>query len=295
MRRGPFPPPEPEVSIRELSVDDETDGRAYLKIEPLNAPALVYETGDAEPTHSSSPVPTPTRFEATGLRYNFRAIDPDHTARISSVREWKARLRLKYQLHNRGDHYEVELIALPKANGVQIRYTTDGSSPTSAGHAIYDGLIRVPAACRVVCAMAVANAYDLYSEPIRIQIPQKGEETRAVEPQIPAKLRLQQRYDDNGAVWNFIEQLDKVAGVTVNDISLTAESANGQQHVEFMGSADNGYDAKALKALADRLVETAGEGALRMQVSTFSFATGQGLLDWLRANKLPFEQHRVTQ
>lgn len=295
VRRGPFPPPEPEVAIRELAVDDETDGRTYLKIEPLHAPAVVYETGDAEPTHSSSPVPTPSRFEATGLRYRFRAIDPDDTARVSGVREWKPQLRLKYQLHPRDDHYELELKALPKANGIQIRYTTDGSSPTSAGHAIYDGPIRVPAGCRVVCAMAVANAYDLNSEQIRVQIPQKGEETRTVDPQIPAKFRLQQRFDDNGAVWNFIEQLGKTPGVTVNDISLTAESANGQQHVEFMGSADAGYDASALKALADRLVETAGDGALRMQVSTFNFATGQGLLDWLRANKLPFEQHRVTQ
>ncbi len=295
VRRGPFPPPEPDVAIRELSVDDESDGRAYLKIEPLHAPALVYETGDAEPTHSSSPVPTPSRFEATGLRYSFRAIDPDDTARVSGVREWKATLRLKYQLHNRGDHYEVELVALPKANGIQIRYTTDGSSPTSAGHAVYDGPIRVPASCRVVCAMAVADSYTLNSEQIRIPIPQKGEETRTVDPKIPARLKLQQKLDDTGEVWNFIEQLGKHAGTTVNDITITAESANGQQHVEFIGSADAGYDATALKTLADRLVETAGEGALRMQVSTFNFATGQGLLDWLRANKLPFEQHRVTQ
>ncbi len=295
VRRGPFPPPEPDVVIRVLSVDDENDGRTYLKIEPLHAPAVVYETGDAEPTQSSSPVPTPSRFEATGLRYRFRAVDPDDTARISGVREWKPQLRLKYQLHTRDDHYELEFKAFPKANGIQIRYTTDGSSPTSAGNAAYDGPIRVPAGCRVVCAVAVANAYDLYSEQIRVPIPQPGEETRTVDPKIPAKLKLQQKFDDNGAVWNFIEQLGKAPGVTVNDISLTAESANGQQHVEFMGSADAGYDASALKALADRLVETAGEGPLRMQVSTFNFATGQGLLDWLRANRLPFEQHRVTQ
>jgi hypothetical protein len=295
VRRGPFPPPEPDVAIRELAVDDENDGRAYLKIEPLHAPSVVYETGEAEPTHASSPVPTPSRFEATGLRYNFRAIDPEDFARVSSVREWKARLRLKYQLHQRDDHYELELKVLPKANGTQIRYTTDGSSPTSAGHAIYDGPIRIPNNCRVVCAMAVADVYDLNSEQIRVQIPQKGEETRTVDPQIPATLKFQQKFDDTGVVWNFIEQLGKTSGVTVNDISLTAESANGQQHVEFIGAADAGYDADALKSLAERLVETAGEGALRMQVSTFNFATGQGLLDWLRANKLPFEQHRVTQ
>ena len=295
VRRGPFPPPEPDVAIRQLSVDEENDGRTYLKIEPLHAPAVVYETGDAEPTHSSSPVPTPSRFEATGLRYSFRAIDPDDTARVSGVREWKATLRLKRQLHNRGDHYELELVALPKANGIQIRYTTDGSSPTSAGHAVYDGLIRVPAACRVVCAMAVADSYALNSEQIRIQIPQKGEEARTIDPKIPARLKLSQKLDDTGEVWNFIEQLGKHVGTTVNDITITAESANGQQHVEFIGSADAGYAAAALKTLADRLVETAGEGALRMQVSTFNFATGQGLLDWLRANKLPFEQHRITQ
>ena len=60
------------------------------------------------------------------------------------MKEWTAKLRLKYQLHNRGDHYEVELLALPKANGIAIRYTTDGSSPTSAGFATYDGPFRVP-------------------------------------------------------------------------------------------------------------------------------------------------------
>jgi hypothetical protein len=50
IRRGPFPPPVPEVSIRELSVQEDGDGITYLKIEPLHAPAVVFETGDADPT-----------------------------------------------------------------------------------------------------------------------------------------------------------------------------------------------------------------------------------------------------
>lgn len=77
-------------------------------------------------------------------------------------------------MHHRGDHYEVELLALPKANSITIRYTTDGSSPTSVGTATYDGPFRVPANCRVVCAMAVSAEYGLSSETIRIAIPQKG-------------------------------------------------------------------------------------------------------------------------
>jgi hypothetical protein len=118
IRRGPFPPPVPEVSIRELSVQPDGDGITYLKIEPLHAPAIVFETGDARPHPASSPVPTPTRFEATGLRYRFLAYDPADMVQVSAVKEWTAKLRLKYQLHNRGDHYEVELLALPKANGI---------------------------------------------------------------------------------------------------------------------------------------------------------------------------------
>jgi hypothetical protein len=295
VRRGPFPPPEPEVAIRTLSEDEEGDGSTWLKVEPLHAPAVVYETGDAEPTASSSAVPTPSRFEATGLRYSFRAIDPQDAARISGVREWKPRLRLKQKLHNRGDHYEVELLALPKANGIQIRFTTDGSSPTSAGYAIYDGLVRVPKGCRVVCAMAVAEAYDLSSEIVRVPIPQKGEETRSVDPAIPARLKLRIKKDDTGAVWDFIEQLGKAGSVNVNDVSLHAENASGDQYLDFAGATDEGYAAADLKALADKLVDTVGEGALRMQISTFNFATGQGLLDWLRANNVPFEQSQVTQ
>ena len=173
IRRGPFPPPAPEVSIRELSVQEDGEGHSYLKIEPLHAPSVVFETGDANPTPASSPVPTPTRFEATGLRYRFLAHDPNHPEQISQVKEWTAKLRLKYQLHHRGDHYEVELLALPKAGGISMHYTTDGSAPTGAGAATYDGPFRVPAHSRIVCAQAVATVYNLHSEIIRITIPQQ--------------------------------------------------------------------------------------------------------------------------
>jgi len=156
VRRGPFPPPAPTVEIRELSTEDDGDGFTYLKIEPLNAPMLVYETGESDPTPSSSPVPTPAKFEAKGLRYKFIALDPAIPDRVSPVREWTAKLRLKHQLHNRGDHYEVELRAFPAAGGITIRYTTDGSAPTNAAAVTYDAPFRVPANSRIVCAIATA-------------------------------------------------------------------------------------------------------------------------------------------
>ena len=86
-----------------------------------------------------------------------------------ALQEWTAKLRLKYQLHDRGDHYEVELLALPKANGITIHYTTDGSAPTNAGRATYDGKFKVPANSRIVCAMAVCAEYELNSIVAKIQ------------------------------------------------------------------------------------------------------------------------------
>jgi hypothetical protein len=295
IRRGPFPPPTPEVAIRELSVQEDGDGRTYLKIEPLHAPSLVFETGDSNPTTASSPVPTPARFEATGLRYRFLAFDPDDLTRVSPVKEWTAKLRLKYQLHNRGDHYEVVLLALPKANGITIRYTTDGSSPTTTGAANYDGPFRVPPNCRIVCAMAVAPAFDLNSETIRIPIPQKGQEERTLDLAKPARWTQQTRLDDAGAVWDFIQRLENADGVRAYDIRLTAESSDGQQNLEYSGAIDGGYDAAALKTIAEKLQEIVSNGSVRMVVGSLGFSTGQGLLDWLKATNQPFNLAKVTQ
>lgn len=295
IRRGPFPPPSPVVSIRELSVQEDGDGHTFLKIEPLHAPNVVYETGDSEPTIASSPVPTPARFEAVGLRYRFLAFDPADATRVSEVKDWTAKLRLKYQLHNRGDHYEVELLALPKTNGVVIRYTTDGTSPTSAGFATYDGPFRVPASSRVICAMAVAATYSLNSETIRIPIPQRGQEERTLDPTIPARWNQQTRLDDTGAVWDFIQRLEQTAGVSAYDVSLTAESSDGQQNVDYSGALDGGYDAAALKSVAEKLQEIVSGGSLRMTVGSLGFPTGQTLLDWLRATSQSFNLAKVVQ
>lgn len=295
VRRGPFPPPVPEVSIRELSIQDDGGGHTFLKIEPLHAPSIVYETGDSDPTTASSPVPTPARFEATGLRYRYLAFDPADPCRISAVKEWTAKVRLKYRLHNRGDHYEVELLAMPKANGIAIRYTTDGSSPTSAGFATYDGPFRVPMNCRIVCAMAVASAYDLNSEIIRIPIPQPGQEERKLDPTIPARWNQQTRLDDSGAVWDLILRLEDAAGISAYDIGLTAESSDGLQNVEYSGAVDGGYDAAALKSISEKLQQIVSEGSLRMTIGSLGFPTGQSLLDWLRATNQPFNIAKATQ
>ena len=295
VRRGPFPPPTPTVELRELSVDEDGDGRTYLKVEPLHAPAIVFETGDADPTPASSPVPTPARFEATGLRYRFLAHDPADLTRVSPIKEWTAKIRLKYQLHNRGDHFEVELRALPKVGGIDIRYTTDGSAPSSASAATYGGHFRVPAGSRVVCAVGAAGGLDISSEVLRIAIPQPGSEGPKLDPTKPARWTQRTKLDDAGAVWNFVQRLDEATTVVAFDVELTAESTDGLQHVEYSGALDGGYTAAQLRVSAEKLVDIVGSGSLRMVVGSLGFATGQSLLDWLKVTQQPFDMSKVQQ
>ena len=295
VRKGPFPDPDPEVVIRELSVNEE--GSTYLKIEALHAASVVYETGDNDPTPTSTPVPTPTNFEAKALRYRFLAFDPNDMTRRSEIKAWSAKLNIKYDLADRGDHKELTLKAQPNAAGIAIRYTTDGSSPTSAGAATYDGPIRVPTNCRVICAIAVSAEYSLNSETLKVQIPQggAGNPAQTIDKTAPATWTSNQKLDDSGAVWDFIGRLEKTKQAIAYDINLIAESEDGDVVLDYAGSQPEGYTAEAIKALAEKLQEMVCSGGLRMTLGKTKFTTGQELLDWLKATQQSFDLNKVSQ
>jgi hypothetical protein len=295
IRKGPFPPPMPSVEIRELSTEDDGDGKTYLKIEPLHAPNLVFEIGDKEPTRTSPAVPTPAKFEATDLRYRFMAFDPNDTARVSPVKDWTASIRLKQKLNDRGDHHEVELLALPRTNGITIRYTTDGSSPTNAGAATYSGPFRVPPGCRIILAVASSAAHGINSEQVRITPPQPGVKDDKIDVRKPASWTGVSRFDDTGAVWNFVQKLTSTSGMQAHEIEITSESQDGTQATVFHGAVEAGYDGPTLKSLLERLQDIVGGDKARMNVGTLSFPTGQALLDWLKSTNQPFDQFKVKQ
>ena len=296
MRKGPFPPPTPGIEIREGARDEDGDGRTYLQLIPLHCNRVVFESGDSEPTTASSPVPTTSKFEAKGLQYKFLAFDSEHPERQSEVKTWTATLRLKKKLIDRGDHYEVELLAFPKANGVSIHYTTDGTSPIGTNAAVYDGPIRVPENCRKVCAVAQAPVYSLTSQQIVQDVPKRGDEGGTIDRTRPARWQKVSKLDDSGAVWDLITRLEQIAGVAAYDVQLSATSSNnGEQIVDYTGSLASGYGGTELKSVATKLQDIVQDGSLRMEIGELGFPTGQALIDWLNAAKVPFNLSYVSQ
>jgi hypothetical protein len=140
----------------------------------------------------------------------------------------------------------------------------------------------------------VSAAYDVSSETVSIPIPQKGEGPK-LNPAIPARWNQQTKLDDSTAAWDFIRKLEKTAGVSVYAISITAESNDGMQNLDYSGALDCGYDAAALKSVAEKLQEIVSGGSVRMTVGAIGFPTGQALLDWLKATNQQFNLTKIIQ
>ncbi len=167
------------------------------------------------------------------------------------------------------------------------------SSGAQAG--ISDGPIRVPEGCRVIRAMAVAGDYNLNSEVLPIQIPQRGEEERGIDPHLPARWKQRIKLDETGQVWDYIQRLNSTPGVIAHEISFTGTSADGLQSIEFSGALDAGYDGQTMRDIADKIQELAQGDNLRLTVGAMVFPTGQALLDWLQGTKQPFHIEKVEQ
>ena len=103
------------------------------------------------------------------------------------------------------------------------------------------------------------------------------------------------RLDDASLVWDFLQRLEHAAGVIAHEISLTAESIDGMQNIEYSGALESGYDAAAAKSIAERLQQVVSSGSLRMTVGCLAFPNGQALLDWLRATNQSFNAACVKQ
>jgi hypothetical protein len=144
--------------------------------------------------------------------------------------------------------------------------------------------------------MAVHEGLALSSEVVAIQIPQAGAGQKPpINLKAPARWTKQTKLDDTAAVWDFVDRIGKSLHVLAVDVGITAESPNGNEHVDYSGAVEEGYTAELLTRKANALQELVGAGTLRMLIGGLRFPTGQALLDWLKASNQPFDATGVDQ
>lgn len=142
--KGPFPPPQTEISIQEVS-RDSTTGSVHLRLSPLHGDTIYYDYS-ADPTTTSMQVKDLARFETAELNVRFLCIDSTGKNPPGPTLHWKNRIDLKYEQRQQNGTVTIGLVAIPKAI---IRYTTDGSHPREVG-GTYNGEFIVEKKCRVL-------------------------------------------------------------------------------------------------------------------------------------------------
>lgn len=306
IEKGPFAPPETSVRIRVLSRDDET-GTSWLALEALHGDTIYYETGAAEPTTSSTKVTDAQRFEATGLRYRFRAYDSTGKNPAGPSVPWTGTVTLKYDPRAAGAGSHFTLRAIPRG---EIRYTTDATNPRTG--AVYAGSFVVPQGCRVIQAVAVSEGVE--SEQLDVRVHSLVGETRPgfpgtgpgpdkrellpewrLDPRLPTLWRRVWKADDNSATYVFIKALRK-AEAKAFDITIFAGDETESQSVDFSGTAPVGYAADAIESLCTRFQEVVGTShRLTLKAKRIEFPTGDLALGLAQDLKLePFETE-ITQ
>ena len=101
------------------------------------------------------------------------------------------------------------------------------------------------------------------------------------------------KLDDSASVWKFINKLEQSPNINANDISVSLESSDGKETIDYIGSRS--FEGASLKETVEKLQTMVGSGGLRMTVGNLDFPTGQGLLDWLKVAEIPFDFNSVEQ
>ncbi len=290
VRKGPFPLPPPDVQVKELSRSNDT-GVCHLRINVHNADRVVFETGDNDPTTSSTIVETPELFVPTALRYRFLAYRSEDVNTTSVVREWTAELEVRYQIHNRGSHREVELTAFPVGTNLRIKFTTDGTSPTSTVARNYDGPFQIPAGCRVVQAIANADQYQLNSALLKITVEEL--DTDRLKDTDRGLWRKTIDCPTTSAVFATITKLHAYPELVPQTMTIAINSEATGEDVDYTVSVPTGMTVSSLDAKLRKFQDMFPDATVTMRITSLIFNRGDQLLAFLTDTKESYDHKHI--
>ncbi|MDT4292341.1 DUF499 domain-containing protein [Methylomonas sp. MO1] len=273
------PKPETQVNVQVLSRNPDT-GEANLKITPVNGDKVLYEIGHTQPSSASLDVAETeggySRFTTTDMHVSFLCVDSRGVHEQGGVYVWENALQLKHEVIQQGEDWLVELKAVP--GGAEIRYTTDGSDPSTLG-AVYEGEFEVASSCRYV--QAIASKDGIKSRLEKIDMDQYREKKVVIDPTKPLTWNTRNlRNLSAKAAFDFIERLIKFEGIAqgvIIDVFANDESASINYSAE--GSAK--YSGEDIKAILEKLQGVMKGSQVSISVEEVKFQRGQQLIDWL--------------
>jgi hypothetical protein len=201
VEKGPFPEPDTEVRVQEITRNNET-GEAHLRLIPVHGDTIHYEIG-ASVTESSAVVSDPREFRTSELAVSFLCIDSKKKHKTGKSETWKNRITIQSRIYQRNGVRMVQLKAAPPA---PIVYTTDGSDPRNGG-GTYEGDFVLPDG--TVYVLAVAQKNGIVSELHKLEVRWDSREDFRIDPAKPAEWRREHRPETTKDAYEFLELMKK--------------------------------------------------------------------------------------
>jgi hypothetical protein len=249
IEKGPFPKEKTAVNIVSQMQDTQT-GETVFTLTPLHAgpsPRVHYSTAAAV-TEADPVVDDLDAFRTKEPTLYFLAIDTTGSHEPGEPKRWVAKLKIRYQVHDRPDHREVELAVTPNA---VLRYTTDATNPREGR--IYDGPVPISDSqilLQVYASAGEASATETFT------IAERGNDRIIIEDDKPARLRVKSCLDTTNAVYDVFARFKEHQGIVFQGAVLTVGKDEQAVQVRFNNRAVTpAILEKVIEALRDNLGE----------------------------------------
>lgn len=258
LEKGPFPKEKTAVNIVSQMQDAQT-GETVFTLTPVHAgpSPRVHYSSTAAVNQNDPVVDDLDAFRTQAPTLYFLAVDTTGRHEPGEPKRWVAKLKIRYQVHDRPDHREVELAVTPRA---ELRYTLDGTNPREGR--VYDEPI--PIADSQVLLQVYASAGEAAATEA-FNIAEKGIKRLYIDEASPARIvRERPRFDTTKAVYDVIAEFRDRQGVIFHGVTLNV--GEGEQAVQVRFN-DRPVTPAILEKVITALRENLGEPDALVQLT----------------------------
>ena len=209
----------------------------------------------------------------------------------SVVREWTAELEVRYQIINRGSHREVELTSFPVGPKLRIKFTTDGTNPTSTVARTYDGPFQIPTGCRVIQAIATADQYQLNSALLKITVDEL--DTDRLKDADKGMWRKTIDCPTTSTVFATITKLQAYPDLMPQTVTVAVNSEDTGEDVDYTVSVPTGITVSSLDVKLRKFQDMFPNATVTMRITSLIFNRGDQLLAFLTDTKESYDRKHI--
>ena len=226
-------------------------------------------------------------FKTKDMEVNFIAVDSTGVHEPGEQAIWKNRITLKHRFFQDGDVLRCELKAAPSS---QIKFTSDGSNPSTSGGTYSEPLV-VPKGSKYVQAIGVKGS--IQSEVFKWAVPEEPEQV-VIDMSKPYIWNRLFKKDSTMETHTFLD-LCRKHDAALGGVQINSSLQVSHRWAEFNFDPDWHYNSDDVRRILDLLAELMEGGNLTLQVSSLNFGLGQSLLDMVAELKLTLNPGEVKE